>query len=137
MLDLLRAPAAVLLLLAAVSARAELTKVVDTGDAAYYVDPKTVGADGDIRRVPVIVSYAKAEPDGVRSRKMAVEVDCGSQRLRSVASSVYAEPMAAGKPLDSQEVDSDWLYVAPKTGSNIPPRTPYRFVWEFVCRQVL
>jgi len=68
---------------------------------------------------------------------MAVEVDRASRRLRSVASSVYAEPMAGGKPLDSNEVDSDWLYVAPKTGSNIPPRTPYRFVWEFVCRAVV
>ncbi|HTP98313.1 MAG TPA: surface-adhesin E family protein [Casimicrobiaceae bacterium] len=128
-------PAVVLLL--AVSARAELIKVADTGEAAYYLDPKAVAADGDIRRVPVIVDYAKAEPEGVRSRKMAVEVDCASQRLRSVASSVYAEPMAAGKPVDSKEVDSDWLYVAPKTGSHIPPRTPYRFVWEFVCRAVV
>jgi len=133
----MRAVAFALLTLVAVSARAEPAKVADTGDAAYYVDPKSVAADGDIRRAPVIVNYAKVEPDGVRSRKMAVEVDCGSQRLRSVASAVYAEPMAAGKPLDSQEVDSDWLYVAPKTGSNIPPRTPYRFVWEFVCRTVV
>lgn len=128
---------AVLLTLVAVSARAEMTKVVDAGDAAYYVDPKAVVVDGNIRRVPVVLDYAKADPDGVRSRKTALEIDCGNERLRSVASSVYAEPMAAGKPLGSTEVDSDWLYVAPKTGSNIPPRTPYRFVWEFVCRTVV
>jgi len=133
----MRAFALALLALVAVSARAELTKVVDTGDVAYYVDPKTVTVDGDFRRAPLIQNFAKAGADGVRSQKLALEVDCSTTRLRSVASSWYSEPMAAGKPIESKEVDSDWLYVAPKTGSNIPPGTPYRYVWEFVCRAIV
>ena len=121
------------LMLAAAPAWADLVKVTETGDTLYYVDPTSISDKEDFRRVSVLQDYATLEPGGTRSRRVSYEVDCAAERLRSVAATEYTEPMAQGKSANSWERESAWLYVAPRTGSNIPSRTPYRAILGFVC----
>jgi hypothetical protein len=83
--------------------------------------------------VSVVHDYAKPEPGGVRSRRVTYEVDCSGEKLRSLSATEHAEPMAQGKILNAWERESDWLYVAPTTGSSLPSRTPYRPIVRYVC----
>jgi hypothetical protein len=130
----MRAVLSTLLLIAATSAWAGWVKVAEVSDTAYYVDPESVGNTGNLRRVSVIHDYAQQEPGGgVRSRRVLYEIDCTSERLRSLSATEHSEPMAQGKSVNSWERESEWLYVAPPTGSNLPSRTPYRPIVKFVC----
>ena len=121
------------LLLAAASAWADWVKVTETTDTVYYLDPASISDKGDIRRVSVIQDYAKQEPGGARSWQVSYDVDCAGERLRSVAATGYSEPMAQGKRVNSWESETEWLYIAPRTGTSIPSRTPYRPILRFVC----
>jgi hypothetical protein len=129
----MRAVPFVLLLLASASAWAGWVKVVELSDTVYYVDPETVSSQGNVRRVSVIHDYSQPEPGGVRSRRVSYEIDCANGRLRSLAATEHSERMAQGKSLSSWERESDWLYVTPMTGTNLPSRTPYRPIVKFVC----
>jgi hypothetical protein len=122
-----------LLLLAATPAWAGWMKLTEANETAYYVDPAPVGAKGSLRRVSVIQDYARPEAGGVRSRQVLYEIDCTGERLRSLSVSEHSDPMGQGKRLNSWERESDWLYVAPRTGSNVQSRTPYRPIVSFVC----
>jgi hypothetical protein len=121
------------LMLGAASVWADWVKVTETGDTTYYVDPASVIDKGRFRQVSVVQDYATQESDGVRSRRVSYEIDCAGERLRSVAAMGYTEPMAQGKSANPWERESEWLYVAPRTGSNIGARTPYRAILGFVC----
>jgi hypothetical protein len=121
------------MLFAATSAWAEWAKVTETGDTVFYVDRASIDPKGDLRRVAVIQDYAKQEPGGVRSRRVSYEIDCAAERLRSLSVTEHSEPMAGGKSVNSWERESEWLYVAPRTGSNISSRTAYRTILRFVC----
>jgi hypothetical protein len=123
------------LMLGAVSAWADSVKVAETGDTTYYVDPASIGSKGGLRQAMVIQDHATPASDGVRSRRVMYEIDCAGERLRSVAAIEYTEPMAQGKSANSWEGDSEWLYLAPRTGSNIRSRTPYRAILKFVCER--
>jgi hypothetical protein len=129
----MRAMVTALLMLAAASASAEWAKVAGSGDSVYYVDPASITRSGNFLRVWAIEDYAKQEPNGTRSRRLLFEIDCAGERLRRVAASEHAEPMAAGKTLNASDSTSDWIYVAPITGTNIPWRTPYRAILRSVC----
>src|SRR6266446_4009344 len=118
-------------LFAAASAWADWVKVVETPDTVYYLDPASMSDKGDFRRVSVIQDYAKQESGVTRSRRVSYDIDCAGERLRSVAGTEYSEPMAQGKSVNSWERESEWLYVAPRTGSNIASRTPYRSILRF------
>ena len=124
---------ALMLLLSAPCALAGWVKVAEGSDTVYYVDPEPFGNKGSIRRVSVIHDYAKPERSGVRSRRVLYEIDCNAERLRSLSATEHSEPMAQGTPVHSWERESEWMYVAPITGSNIPSRTPYRPIVKFVC----
>jgi hypothetical protein len=121
------------LMLAAASAWADWVKVTETGDTAYYVDPTAIGVKGGFRQVTVLQDHAMQGSDGIRSRRVSYEIDCAGERLRSVAAIEYTEPMARGTSTNSWERESEWLYLAPRTGSNIRSRTPYRAILGFVC----
>ena len=130
-----------LLLFAAAPACADWVKVVEAADSSYYVDPTSASYRPaasmsyglNIGRVYVMQEYAKPDASGVRSRVVLYEIDCNGNGLRSLSETNYSEPMAQGKPVDSWESTSPWLYLTPITGSNIPPRTPYRPIVKFVC----
>jgi hypothetical protein len=129
----MRAILTAVMLFAATSAWAEWAKVTETPDTVFYVDPASIGDKGKVRRVAVLQDYAKQEQGGVRSRRVSYEIDCTEERLRSLSVTEHSEPMAAGKSVNSWERESEWMYVAPRTGSNIASRTTYRTILRFVC----
>jgi hypothetical protein len=129
----MRAVLSTLLLLAATSVWAGPVKVTEVSDTAYYIDPESASNKDNVHRVSVIHDYAKPESGGVRSRRVLYEIDCTGERLRSLSATEHSEPMAQGKSVNSWERESEWLYIAPQTGTNIPPRTPYRSIVKSVC----
>jgi len=122
-----------LLILAATSAWAEWAKVSEAGDTVFYVDPGSIADQGGFRRVSVMEDFASRDAGGARSQRVVYEVDCALERLRSVSITDYPDPMGQGNDMASWEGESNWLSVAALTGSNIPPRTPYRSIVRFVC----
>ena len=129
----MRAILTAFLLLAGTSAWAEWVKVAETSGIVFYVDPASIDNKGGFRQVSVIQDYAGQEPGGVRSRRVSYEIDCNGERLRSLSVTEHSEPMARGERLNSREGESEWMYVAPRTGSSISPRTTYRTLLRFVC----
>lgn len=123
----------IVLLLAATSAWAGWVKVSEASNTVYYVNAESVRDKDNVHRVSVLHDYEKPETGGIRSRRVMYEIDCTRERLRSLSATEHSEPMAQGKSVNSWERESDWLYVAPTTGSNIPSRTPYRPLVKFVC----
>src|SRR5687768_2926150 len=121
-----------LLLSAANSAWAEWVKITETTDTAFYADRASLGDKGNVRRVAVLQDYAKQEPGGVRSRRVSYEIDCTAERLRSLSVTEHSESMAGGTSVNSWARESEWMYVAPRTGSNIS-RSTYRTILRFVC----
>src|SRR4029450_7363706 len=111
----------------------DLVKVSEATDTVYYLDQASISDKGKFRRVSVIQDYAKQEPSGVRSRRVLYEIDCTEERLRSIAGMEHSDSMAQGNSVNSWERESEWLYVAPRTGSRIASRTPYRSILKFVC----
>ncbi len=122
-----------LILLAANPACADAVKVTEAGGTAYYVESESISSEGNVQRVSVVHDHAKPESGGVRSRRVMYEINCAAERLRSVSATEHSEQMAQGVVVNSWERESDWLYVAPITGSSIPARTPYRPIVKFVC----
>jgi hypothetical protein len=112
---------------------ADWSKVAETAEAAYYVDAASIGDSNGFRRVAVAQSYAAPERGGVRSRLIQYEVDCGAERLRSVAGSEHSEPMAQGARAHAWERQSEWLYVGARTGTLVASRSPYRSIVKAVC----
>jgi len=130
---MMRAALPAVLLLMATSAWAELVKITETADITFYVDPGSIGRKGNFRQVSVIQDYAGLQHGAVRSRQVLYEIDCSGERLRSLSVTEHSEPMARGQPLSSSQRESEWVYVATRTGTNIPPRTPYRTILRFAC----
>ena len=110
-----------------------MVKVTEIADTAYYVDSASRSDKANPRKVAVIQDYATQTGSGVRSRRVVYDVDCASERIRSLSATEYSEPMASAKSVSSWERESEWLYVAPTTGTNIASRTPYRAIVRFVC----
>jgi hypothetical protein len=126
-----------LLLLVTTLVSAGSVKVTEVGDTVYYVEPESI-ARNDITyeliyRVSVVHDYARPEPSGVRSRRVWYEINCSAERLRSVSATEYSQPLAQGNSVNSWQRESDWLYIEPITGTNIPARTPYRSLVKHVC----
>lgn len=121
------------LALVATSACAEWAKVAESGDAMFYIDPATVRTNGNLRQVWQIQDFLEQRPNGARSRRLLVEFDCGAERWRTLSITEHSEPMGGGSVLASSSGESQWIYVAPITGSNLPPRTPNRTIRKVVC----
>ncbi|MBK7791723.1 MAG: hypothetical protein IPJ62_03905 [Betaproteobacteria bacterium] len=128
-----RAPLTIALLLAATSAWAEWVMVAETRDAVFFVDPASVGSKGNLRQATVVQDYAVPEAGGIRSRQVTYEIDCAGERLRSLAVAEHSAAMARGAPVSSSARESEWLVVAPRTGSNIASKASYRAILRFVC----
>ena len=129
----MRAILSAVLLLVATSTWADLVKVSEATDTVYYLDSASISDKDKFRRVSVIQDYAKQETSGARSRRVLYEIDCTEERLRSIAGTEHSDSMAQGNSVNSWERASEWLYVAPRTGSSIASRTPYRPILKSVC----
>jgi hypothetical protein len=128
----MRTLAALALMSLATAAHADWERVGEASGAAFYVDPASIVRSAELYRVSVVQDLGEPEA-GARSRLVVYDVDCGSLAIRSLSGIEYAEPMAKGGRVSAWERESDWLYVTPRTGSLIAPRSPYATVVRRVC----
>ena len=116
-------------------ASAEWVKVAETPDTVYYVDPATIRTDGSVRTVWEIQDFAGKRPNGARSRHALFEFDCSAERWRVLSIADHPEPMGRGTAFGTWTGESEWSYIAARTGSNIPASATNRTILRFVCSQ--
>jgi hypothetical protein len=117
------------------TALAEWVKVAETRDTVYYVDPATIHTDGGVRKVWEIQDFADKRPNGARSRRALFEFDCSAERWRVLSIADYPEPMGSGAAFGKWAGESEWSYIAARTGTNIPASATNRTIVRFVCSQ--
>jgi hypothetical protein len=122
----LRLVLTVLLMVAAVPARAEWVLNGESGIASYYADPSTVRKNGNLRRVWAVIDLKRRDPSGALSYRVLFEYDCKSEEGRILSRSTHAGPMARGDVLVSGDVGSEWHH--------IPPATPDEGMLRMACR---
>jgi hypothetical protein len=116
-------------------ALAEWVKVAETPDIVYYVDPATIRRDGSVRKVWEIQDFAAKRPNGARSRHALFEFDCSAERWRVLSIADHPEPMGSGTAFGKWAGESEWSYIAARTGTNIPASATNRMILRFVCSQ--
>jgi hypothetical protein len=125
---------AVLALVPAV-AQADWVKVAEARDTIYYVDPATIRTDGSVRQAWEIQDFADKRPNGARSRHALFEFDCSAERWRVLSIADHPEPMGGGTAFGTWTGQSEWSYIAARTGTNIPASATNRTILRFVCSQ--
>lgn len=113
---------ALLLLMAALPARAEWVKVATTEKgffsafsrgATYYIDPSTIVRDGNIRRVWEIQDLGDKGPKGERSILAQVEYDCVDRRMRTLKATGKSARMARGEIIQLNVFSDEWIALRP------------------------
>jgi hypothetical protein len=111
-----RAVLLALALLVAGSARAEWEKLAEAGDTVFYLDPATIEAKGDLRRVWQLRDWKAPDDRGRRSARILREYDCREPRNRVLAATEFDGPKGTGKRLRSSGfAPAPWEAVAPDT----------------------
>ena len=117
------------------AAQADWVKVAETRDTVYYVDPATIRTDGSVRQVWELQDFADKRPNGARSRRALFEFDCSAERWRVLSIADHPEPKAGGTAFGTWAGQSEWSYIAARTGTNIPASATNRTILRFVCSQ--
>ena len=90
------------------SAQAEWTRLGDTPEASYSIDPRDVRIDGDVRSVPVLYDIKAPRAGAPASRITLNHYDCKRLRFRMLSWSAHSLPTARGKVLDTGNGSPDW-----------------------------
>jgi hypothetical protein len=107
-----------MLLLAAMSSSAMAEWVLvgeGTNGTNFYIDPKTIKKDGNLRRAWLVTDLPTADDRGIHSRLALQEFDCKGERRRTLSLSVHSGPMAGGNVIRNQDSQGNWQYIAPGT----------------------
>jgi|CXWL01.1.fsa_nt_gi hypothetical protein len=113
---------ALLLLLAALPARAEWVRVASnergffssaSRGATYYIDPSTITRDGNFRKVWEIHDLGDKGTQGERSILASVEYDCAGKRMRTLKATGKSLRMAGGAIIPLRGITDDWLPLRP------------------------
>lgn len=117
-----------LLLLASGSAWADWVKVTSTVEANFYVDPATLRKDGNLRKIWLIMDLKQRDTEGAISRRVKAEYDCKGERIKSLALSTHAEPMAGGTIIANYGADT-------RGWNEVPPGSAFDSILKLVCAQ--
>ena len=118
----MRAALALLLLMAALPARAEWVKIATTEKgffsafsrgATYYIDPSTIVRDGNIRRVWEIQDLGDKGSRGERSVLAQMEYDCVDRRMRTLKATGKSLRMAGGEIIQLSGYSDEWIPLRP------------------------
>ena len=113
---------ALLLLMAALPARAEWVRVASTErgffssssrGVTYYIDPSTIVREGNIRRVWEIQDLGDKGPKGERSILAQVEYDCVDRRMRTLKATGKSLRMAGGEIIQLNIFSDEWVGLRP------------------------
>ena len=124
----MRRPLLVLAMLFAGSACAAWVKVSENEIGMYYIDPKTIRTEGNLRKSWGITDYKQRFTNGAISWRVRTEYDCKEERLRLLSLREHSERMASGTTIWSQDYEEnsdDW--------HAIPPGTGVEAMMKFVC----
>ena len=118
-----------MLLLAASSAgAAEWTRLGESGDVTYYVDPASVVRTDGVVGLLTLHDYKTPRTTArnwiYRSEKFRSEFDCQRERWRVVHSTVYPGPMGSG-PVFGNTHSGPWAPVKPASVADT--------TWKFAC----
>ena len=116
-------------------AQADWVKVAESRDTVYYIDPATIRTDGSFRQAWEIQDFVDKRPNGARSRRALFEFDCSAERWRVLSIADHTEPMGSGTAFGAWAGQSEWSYIAARTGTNIPASATNRTILRFVCSQ--
>jgi hypothetical protein len=107
-------------LLASLPVWAEWTYIVTNqrGDK-FYLDMKTIRKDGSLRKVWELVEFSKKTGFGGRSIRSRGEYDCKNERYRQLSMAAFAENMADGDVITTDNDTKEWQDIAPETAQNI------------------
>ena len=125
----------VVLALVPAVAQADWVKVAESRDTVYYIDPATIRTDGSFRQAWEIQDFVDKRPNGARSRRALFEFDCSAERWRVLSIADHTEPMGSGTAFGAWAGQSEWSYIAARTGTNIPASATNRTILRFVCSQ--
>lgn len=100
---------------AAVSA--QWVKIDSAESVSIYADPSSIKRVGSFARMWELVDYLQPEDfagQAFRSSRVLREFDCDTSEMRTIAFTIFTEPMARGNVVHSHRVDrSDWEFVEP------------------------
>jgi hypothetical protein len=118
----LRFVLAIVLAVAAIPARAEWVPVGKPGrtgflsafaEDGYYIDPSTISAEGNFRKVWQIHDMKEKGTEGQRSVLASVEYDCAAKRMRTINATGRSQRMAKGEIIRLRSVFSEWINLQP------------------------
>jgi len=110
--------AAVLVLtLVPLSAHAQWVRVDSADPATFYVDPNSIQQSGSLVKVWELIDYHEPQlfADQVFwSTRVLREFDCERRELRTLAFTIFAQPMARGEMVHSHRAEQPaWELVEP------------------------
>lgn len=118
-----------LLLFITASAWAEWAKINEISTEKYYIDPSTIRKDGVMRKFWALKDFKQLNSSGWMSMRFRQEYDCKEERYRGLSISSYAEPMAEGRVMFTNNFEK------PDSWKDIPPGTDVEAIMKFVCTQ--
>ena len=110
---------AMLLILAAIPARAEWVEIGESVSLTLYMDPATLGKEGNHRKAWVLYDFRRRAASGELSARIFREFDCDRRRVRTLSVDYFPDSMAGGAVLSKSDTPDEWSDVAAKTVNSI------------------
>ena len=109
-----------LMLLISAPAAAEWVKFEEDARTTVYFDPTTMKVNGDLRTVWTHQEFRPLNDwEHKMSSRVLHELDCKEMRHRILSGSLYSEPNAGGKVIESIDSPFGWGPISPNTLVNV------------------
>jgi hypothetical protein len=125
---ILLATLGVLLAVTSGSASAEWVKIGEDKKMTLYLDPSTIKASNNLRKVWTLLDRKDIPEYGGLSVRSHKQYNCKTDEMTILSFSFHSEHMALGNVI-SAHTPSDNLI-------NVPPNTPESAALKFVCSKV-
>lgn len=93
----------------------------------FYIEPKTIKKNGDIRKVWVLHDRTLKDPDGNQSTKIYKEYHCAEEKVRLLQLDAYEGNMGSGRFINSEVGSEKWTYISPNSLESV--------AINFVCKK--
>ena len=96
---------------------AQWVRVDSAEPAVFYVDPKSVQRVGSLVKIWELIDYRETQffaGQPFRSTRVLREFDCDRREIRTLAFTIFTQPMAAGSIVHSHRAENpSWEFVEP------------------------
>jgi len=97
------------------SAIADWTLISDGYLGSVYLDSKTIRQSNNLITAWQLQDFLKPDKNGVKSRRLLVEINCLKETRRIIYLSSYSEQMAKGKVIFVSSYSGKWEQPFPKS----------------------